>query len=203
MVTQSIINLLLISLTNGISLSVLVKLKWSDIINNNNEESVLTFKRQIVLGKSVIILDKQIVIKLTQFFQDTMTLYGNERYKEKKRTELSYTQLPNLDLPIFITNKKTPLTQPSLHREVRKALHQIGFKHADKFTTQSTLIMYGRRVVDLKGQHKPTIRLLKKHFNYRSTDQLFQFLYINEYKGNQGKELGELKSPFEHILYDI
>ena len=62
--------------------------------------------------------------------------------------------------------------------------------------------MYGRRIIELKGIHGPTLKLLKKRLNFRTTHKLFQFLEIDEQKGNIGNELQEYESIHDHILYD-
>jgi len=199
-VTQGMILLLLISLTNGIRLSLLLKFKWSDIFIDNKKDSILTLKEEIILKKNKLIINSDILKKIFIYYKKAMVTSGISVLAGNK---ISYTNEPNLDYSIIMTSRGNPLTQPSLHREMTRALHELGFIHADKFSTKSTLIMYGRRIIELKGDHKPTIKLLKEHFNFRSTQALFDFLYINEYKGNKGTSIRGFNSVWEHILYDV
>jgi len=204
-ITNGIAILLLLSLTNGIRLSLLLKLKWSDFFLINEKESTMTFKKKIKFGDSCLNISEEILNRVQSFFSTSMRFYGIDMEKKKviNLKGLTYETLPNLEYPLVISNKGNQLTQPSLHRELIKALHELGFIHADKFTTKSTLIMYGRRIIELKGDHKPTIKHLKEHFNFRSTQDLFNFLYIDEHKGDKGIRIKGFDTVWEHILYDV
>jgi len=204
-ITNGIAILLLLSLTNGIRLSLLLKLKWSDFFLINEKESTMTFKKKIKFEGSYLNISEEILNRVQSFFSTSMYFYGIDMEKKKviNPKGLTYETLPSLEYPLVISNKGNQLTQPSLHRELIKALRDLGFQHADKFTTKSTLIMYGRRIIELKGDHKPTIKHLKEHFNFRSTQDLFNFLYINEYKGNKGVQIKGFNTIWEHVLYDV
>lgn len=203
LITHSIVILLLISLTNGIRLSSLLRLKWSDILIVDQENASMSFKKEVTFKNHILCLNDDVLKKINMYFISAMKVLGVTIDRIANPKESTYKIIPNINLPFILTNKGTGLTQPSLHRELIKALHELEFIHANKFTTKSTLIMYGRRIIELKGSHKPAIQLLKEHFNFKSTTKLFGFLYISEYKGDKGKEIKEFDSVFEHILYDI
>lgn len=199
---NSIWSLLLISLYNGISISRLLDLKWKDILIEKHTEKGLEF--EIV---SSFKLDNY-TIKILEIVKNRLLLHFKPRKKTVfdfgvfKYVEFQYIResQPQLDSPVFITNTGKPLTQNSLSREIKTALNSWSFPHADKFTTKSTLIMWGRRIIEIRGDHKPTIKALKKHFNFKSEYELFKFLCINynkEVKGNMRKNM------FEEIFYDL
>ena len=202
-ITQGIRLLLFMSLMNGVRLSTIIKLKWSDIINFDNQQSLVVLSKVFTFDRFNFTMNSELAQKVLSYFQESMKLRGYDDLKIVNDTEIQYTTKPNLNHPVFITNKGNPLTQPNLHREVRNALNQMGFQYANRFTTKSTLIMYGRRIIELKGNHSPTIKLLKKRFNIRSTNKLFEFLFINEYKGNEGQSIEGFENIHDHILYDI
>ena len=108
--------------------------------------------------------------------------------------------IPQLNSSVFITNTGIALTQHSLSREIKSALKWWAFPHTDKFTSKSPLIMWGRRIIEIRGDHKPTIKALKQHFNFKSQDELFKFLCIDYKKEVKGKTKNIL---FEEILYDL
>jgi len=203
LITQGMVVLLLISLTNGIRLSSLLKLKWVDIINLNQKDSLLLFKKKIVFKNKELIINEDIMKKIGFYFENLMQFYGETGISYEGKERVSFINQPDIDSSIFVSNKGNTLTQNSLHRELHNALKLLGFQHWNKFTTKSTLIMYGRRIIELKGQHKPTIKLLKEHYNFRIIQKLFEFLYIDEYKGNVGKQIKGFNSISEHILYNV
>jgi hypothetical protein len=115
-----------------------------------------------------------------------------------------YKESIDLNTPIFVTNHNTPITQPSLLREIKKVLKLMNFPHFKIITTKSPMIMYGRKIIEIRGDHKPTINALKEHFNFRTKKELFEFLKIDynskkddyEFKGKVRKTI------FDEILYD-
>jgi integrase len=195
----SMIIVLLISLTNGLRLSSLLTLKWSDLFSIDRTKKVIELRQDIKIGGKNLKISEDLFKKIDFYFSRIM----EDNKTIKKGNQISFERMPNLNSWVILTNRGNRLSQSSLNREMKKALKQLGFSHVDKFTTKSTEIMFGRRIIELKGNHKPTIKLLKEHFNFRSTNKLFDFLFINEYKGNKGNWIGGFKSVFDHILYDI
>ncbi|SNR33847.1 hypothetical protein [Lutibacter flavus] len=223
---KSVLVLLMISLTNGIRPSSLLKLIWSDffVAGKNGILDCYTLKDSIKISRHQIKLDhntkKKILLQFKCLFLNFDSEIDIDNYQLTILKELPDPKIhglitidnklilkneaPSLNDSCFITNKMNTLTQPSLNREIKNALREVGFQHADKFKTESTMIMYGRRILDLKGNHTPTIRALVKHFNRRSKKDLFKFLYIDFERGSiRPKYLGEFTNIFEHVLYDI
>lgn len=199
-----VICLLMISLTNGIRPSLLLKLKWSDLFEKGTDEGMDCFylKETFNLDRHTLQIDFNTMKLLMNYFKHMHQNAGSILYSDKR--QLTFLgEAPIIDKNCFVTNRKNALTQPSLFREIKNALLEVGFRHHEKFTTKSTLIMYGRRVIELKGDHVLTIKALKKHFSIRSTQDLFEFLYIDNAKGSNNPDIGEFSSVFEHILYDI
>ena len=197
---ESIRILLLLSLYNGIRPSTLIRLKWKDILKIDEIEKTVGIVKLCAFEGYNIKVGKEIATRLLYHLDS-----ANERmtgvtesldFKPKQR--ILYASL-FLSKSIFVTNTDNPLTQPSLSREITKALNDWKFPHTGKFTSKSTLITYGRRIIEVKGDHKPTIQILKQHFNFRSQKELFDFLYI-DYKKIKGKRRATI---FEEILYDL
>lgn len=199
-VINSVRILLLMSLYNGIRPSILIKLKWKDIVEINEEEETVEIRKFVTIDRFIIKIGHEIESKLLdhlKFFLER-TLKIELFYKNAKKRQ--FDKKPSLEGYVFVTNTDRQLTQPSLLREIKNALNFWNFQHTNKFKTYSTLIMYGRKVIEIKGDHKQTIQKLKEHYNFRSTKQLFDFLEI-DYKTDSFK--GKVrKNMFEEILYD-
>lgn len=201
--TQAIVSVLTLSLTNGIRLSTLLNLKWSDLFikGTNLYHPYLIIKKKVTLGRFQLHIDMGTAEKILLYYQGILYYKGIEAFNIKDKLTF-HGELPDLDDHCFVNNQQNPITSHNIKRYLDTALKELNFEHAKKFTLKSTLIMYGRRIVELKGNHKPTIQLLKEHFKYRRAYDLFKFLYISEQKGNKG-EIIEINSVFDHILYDI
>lgn len=201
--TQSLLVLLMLSLTNGIRLSTLLDLKWSDLfsIGVNLTSLCLIIKKKVTLGRFQLQIDTGTAEKILIYYQGILHQNGITGYYDSDKLTFD-GELPDLDDNCFVNNQQNPITSHNIKRYLDTALKELNFEHAKKITLKSTLIMYGRRIVELKGNHKPTIQLLKEHFKYRRAYDLFKFLHISEQKGNKG-EIIEINSVFDHILYDI
>jgi hypothetical protein len=201
-IESSIRILLLLSLYNGIRLSTLLKLNWKDIVEIDENKKEIIILDICILGEYTIKIGNEAKEMLLNHIKSKLKRDGN--YKEFElfqKQKDGYLTRPKLDTPIFITNTYNPLTQHSLSREIEKVLNYWKFPHTNKFTTKSTLIMYGRRIIEIKGDHQLTIKKLKEHFNFRGKKQLLKFLYIDneEYKLFKGKK----PNIFQAILYDL
>lgn len=210
-VTNSIRLLLIISLYNGIKPSTLIRLKWQDIIEIDNDEQSISIKDYLIFEDYYINISEWLKEKLLYHFEKILEHSKDNPLEEDKnarysiRGKIRYKSSPNLNSYLFVMNTGNQITQPSLSREIKKALNQMGFPHANKITSKSTVIMYGRRIIEIKGDHKPTIQKLKEHFNFRSKEELFKFLYIDlkqekkefQFKGKTRETI------FDEILYDL
>jgi integrase len=205
-VINSVRLLLLISLYNGIRPSKLLGLKWRDIIQIDEEvKKPAQIKKKIIFDNQIIKINKGFESSLLTHFVYTMD----------KSTDIArfyskgwfYPEDSNFDSSVFVTNRYNSLTQPSLSREIKKALQNLRFPHAEHLTSNSTVIMYGRRIMEIKGDHKPTIKKLKEHFKFKSKKELFDFLYLTGSREKE-KEIYNFKGKvrkniFEGILYDF
>jgi len=211
-ITNSIRLLLLISLYNGIRPSSLLRLKWHEILEiqifkiNNDEVKTIQLKRDIVFENHKIKIPKEFRDNLLRHFIYSMTKTNNTSRHFSKGGYVCPEEA-NLNSSVFITNRYGSLTQPSLSREIKKSLNDLKFPHAEKITSTSTVIMYGRRIMEIKGDHKPTIQKLKEHFNFKSKKELFEFLHLTGSR-EKDKEIYNFKGKvrkniFEGILYDF
>lgn len=201
-VTNSIRILLLMSLYNGIRTSTLIKLKWKDIVKIDENEKTVEILTLGTLDEYTIRIGKEIIDKLTYHLKLSIERATDIELRMVNDYQIRYVKKPNLNTPVFVTNTDNALTQPSLSREIKKALNHWKFPHAEKLTSKSTVIMYGRKIIEIKGDHKPTIKKLKEHFNFKSQKDLFDFLHIdyNKEKAFKGKPRPNI---FEEILYDL
>lgn len=204
LVYNSVRILLLIGLYNGIRLSSLLKLRWIDILIDKTTDKFFEVKKSIILNDKIInigsIDDGIIVTHLGKHFLAN----GIKTHKARTKNTMFYKESIDLNTPIFVTNHNTPITQPSLLREIKKVLELMNFPHFNIITTKSPMIMFGRKIIEIRGDHKPTINALKEHFNFRTKKELFEFLKIDynskkddyEFKGKVRKTI------FDEILYD-
>lgn len=203
-IVNSIRLLLLISLYNGIKLTKLLKLRWSDVIDINQETKRVSIREKIVFGDYYINIDKKFIKLLDVNLHFSLEQFHNiDTYKfESMNKHYKHEAFNGF---VFITNTGNPITQPSLSREIKKALNHLNFPHADKMISNSTIIMYGRRIIEIKGDHRPTIKKLKEHFKFRSKKELFDFLYLTGSKEKTSTNFkGKMrKNIFEDILYDF
>lgn len=204
-VSYSIRLLLVISLYNGIRPSKLLQLKWHDFIQVNEEEKSIEIRKNPFIDKQRITIGKEIRERLLYHFQLSMERTRNIKFYSFGSSKKQYSTKPITNNYVFVMNTENPITQPSLSREIKKTLIQLKFPHAKKMISNSTLIMYGRRIIEIKGDHKPTIKKLKEHFNFKSKKELFEFLYLGGSKSNDKYNFkGKIrKNIFEDILYDL
>ncbi len=197
---NSIWLLLLISLYNGVRISKLLDLKWKDIIKEGKTKDDFEILSSFTLdGFKITIVEVVRQNLLNHFNPRIKKTFRKETFSFNYYAPDSIT-IPQLNSSVFITNTGIALTQHSLSREIKSALKWWAFPHTDKFTSKSPLIMWGRRIIEIRGDHKPTIKALKQHFNFKSQDELFKFLCIDYKKEVKGKTKNIL---FEEILYDL
>jgi hypothetical protein len=199
-ITNSIRILLLLSLYNGIRPSTLIRLKWKDIVKIDKKKKTIQINRLSHFEGYHIKIGNESVQKLLYHLELSILRATGEQLSPISPLVRGYKKKPSfLAKPIFVTNADTQLTQPSLSREINKALNFWKFPFTERFTSKSTVIMYGRRIIEIKGDHTNTIKKLKQHFNFRSQVELFKFLYI-DYKKIKGRTRSTI---FEEILYDL
>ncbi|CAG5087424.1 hypothetical protein [Parvicella tangerina] len=199
-IDYSIKSLLLISLTNGVRMASLLRLKWSDIMLYNASEKYYSFKTNFHFESRDMVLNEGLIQQLFYLFTK---VFGHPSTTDLTKNKIIFGKGLDLEANVFITNRGLPLKQSSLSRELRNVLNKLEFNFVDDFTMNSTLIMYGRRVIEIMGVHPPTIKALKERLKFRTVRELFDFLEIDELKGNDGSPIGTYSSPFEQILYDI
>lgn len=206
-ITSSVRLLLLISLYNGIKPSSLIRLKWHQLIHIDEEEKTIEIRKLFVFENKKIKIYKEFEKNLLEHFLYTAGESQNITFHFKASRKQKFSERPSLESNVFVTNKNNPLTQPSLSREIKKALQNLKFPHSEKLTSTSTVIMYGRRIMEIKGDHKPTIQKLKEHFKFKSKKELFDFLHLTGSR-DKAKEIYNFKGKvrkniFEGILYDF
>lgn len=149
--------LMLLSLHNGIKMSALLKIESSDVYfkkDSLSPEAIMFYNHKLVLSESV-----------TSAFNDYFFKYGFEK-----------------SLPLFRTNRGNRISSSSLQRELTSVMKQFGHKYYMSFNPDSFLISWGRRVISIKGDHKPTIKALKERLNLKTEKDLHIFLHLHDPK---------------------
>lgn len=207
-VTNSIRLMLLLSVYNGIRPSTLVHLNWKDIIQIDKTQKTIEIREFSNFAGYTIKICKEFSDKFLYHFELGMDrLPKNPLEIADKRYQISnkvkFKKMPKLDSPVFVMNTDSRITQPSLSREIKKGLQRMEFPHSDKLTSKSTVIMYGRRILEIKGNHKMTIKRLKEHFNFKSERELFKFLSLDHDRAGLRFKGRMRQNMFEEILYDL
>lgn len=104
---------------------------------------------------------------------------------------------------IFLNKNFKPISPNNLAREMRAALFHLGHGNPDNFKANSTLIMWARRIIEIKGDHKATIRKLKKHFYFRTKLELAKFLSLVDEDGKIEFEGIKHPNKFEEVAFDF
>jgi hypothetical protein len=191
----SIILLLLISMYSGIRMSKLLNLTWEGIIKYDDFYKNIYVSNSINFNGYTINLNENLKTILEYHFRNISKIKNGI---QSDRIE-KFDSLPNLQGKIFLMNNGNPITQPSLSREIKNVLQRIKFPYWDKVTNKTPLIMFGRRILEIKGDHKSTIAALVDFFNFRSKRQLFKFLYIDY---NPKKDIYEFKGKSRNNIFD-
>jgi len=108
-----------------------------------------------------------------------------------------------LNHSIFVKNDLTPIIPNNLAREIRAALFHLGHGNPDDFKANSTLIMWARRIIEIKGDHKATIQILKERFYFRTKRELAKFLGLIDEKGKIEFEGKRYSNKFEEVSFDF
>lgn len=207
-VTNSIRLMLLLSVYNGIRPSTLIRLDWKDIVQIDKTQKTIEIRKLINLGDYHVRIGKELRDKFLYHFELRMDRLpksplevADMRYSIPEKVK--FKRMPKMDSPVFVMNTDSRISQPSLSREIKKGLRQMEFPHFDKLTSKTTVIMYGRRILEIKGNHKMTIKRLKEHFNFKSEAELFRFLSL-DYDKTGLKFNGRMRrNMFEEILYNL
>lgn len=187
---RSIKILLLISLYNGVRPTSLLGLNWQDIYTFVKPKNKRKVKKSTQLNGKTIKIPLEAARLLGSHINEgiDMNWEFETRHEDFKKTEIDIANKINHQppLPVFFTNRNNRIASQSLLREIKNTLRVLGFRHTDKFKLNSTILMFGRKVIEVKGNHKTTVYLLKHHLKYSSVTKMFRSLKI-DYKNKKGK----------------
>lgn len=219
--TDSINILLLLSLLSGKRPSALISMKWSDLIYFNKSSYIreMIDKELSPVGKYEKTFYVQIKhnvsfggieFRIPESLKDRIILhfdaYGKSDEWERPFNSYSARLTSNMGKPaidflnknIFTNNNGKPLSQGNISRTIKKGLVNIGFPFAHMFTPNSTEIMWGRRIIEIKGNNYMIVSALAKHFGRITIQSLCDKLEI-EVPDKEEKGTLDL---FELLLYD-
>lgn len=161
--------LLYYALLSGIKISQLAYIKWEDIYDPNSERSIKTKKIFNFCGIEIPIPSKV----------ETHYLVGAKYIKNK-------CQLTDYVLKY---NDGSDFDPKHLTRDIRLWLKLVDYPYYEQFVSESTQIMFGRRVLQVHGYDKEIIQGLKKHLKKRSVNELMEFLYILQKEEEPQREI--------------
>lgn len=173
--------LLLISLHNGIKINTLLKLKNSDIvikIDNYGSKNV----EKILFDGNELVVNSSVNFAILSYFH----AYGFDP-----------------SIPLFRTNRGNAISSSSLHRELQETMKVLGHKYYKAFTSDSFVISWGRKIITIKGFHKPTIKALKEHLKIKTEKQLFKYLCIEPSDFPKDITLRYERDIYKAISYDF
>ena len=168
--------LMLLSLNNGIKMSALLRIQNSAVLCKND-----TYRPGAYLIEAIIFRNRKLILSETtkSAFQAYFFKYGF-----------------NDSEPLFRTNRGNRINSSSLQRELTSVMKQFGHKYYMFFNSDSFLISWGQRVISIKGDHKPTIKALKKWLNIKTEKDLHKFLRLQ----NPKKDFS-IKGKYEKDIY--
>lgn len=170
--------LMLLSLHNGIKMSTLLKLETSDVYLKKDSHS----PKEIIFNNHKLVLSTSVKSAFSIYFFK----YGFEH-----------------SLPLFRTNRGNRISSSSLQREITFVMKQFGHKYYNSFNPDSFLISWGRRIISIKGDHKPTVKALKERLKLKTEEDLHIFLNLqNPKKGYSIKGRYE-KDIYKAITYSF
>lgn len=167
--------LMLLSLQNGHKLNSLLSLKISDIITENGEPIGVNFR-----GKPLTIC------------KETLAILKRSIYFSDESDEL-----------LFKTNRGYGISSSSIYREVPAAMKRFGHKYWEKFEADTLLISWGRKVISVKGNHKPTIRAVKDRLKLKTLTELQSYLKIEASESVFKEKRNYQKDIYKAIAYDF
>ncbi len=205
--SNSIRILLLLSIYTGLKPSLLLNLKWEDIYAIDEQNKTMKPNGSFKIQNHEYFLER-IIIPLLNYHcpyypKNVVRPYVNDRTcNEVLYLKMAYSKHKN-DY-VFILSNGNKIPQQSLSREIKIGLKNIDFPYWNSVTTTSTQIMYGRRILEIMGDHKPSIRELKKKLNCTTTKDLFELLHVLRAKNEISLFKGKRReSIFEIANYDL
>lgn len=161
--------LLYYALLSGIKISQLAYIKWEDIYDPNSERGIKTKKIFNFCGIEIPIPSKG----------ETHYLVGSKYIRNK-------CQLTDYVLKY---NDGSDFDPKHLTRDIRLWLKLVDYPYYEQFVSESTQIMFGRRVLQVHGYDKEILQGLKKHLKKRSVNELMEFLHILQKEEEPQREI--------------
>lgn len=175
--TRSIYLLIVICLYNGLRPAFLKNLCWKNFVEINNDDKTFKIHSEFKYRGKIIIIpiifEEEInrLCPINSSFSIHRNLGTFQPYIESK-----FENYIKNNPKVFISPKGGDLQLQSLKRDIQKTLKKLDFPYWNQVTTLSFQRMWGRRILEINGDHKPTISQLKKHFNMKSKRELLLFL---------------------------
>lgn len=203
--SRSIYVLIVLCMYNGLRPAFLKDLCWKDFVEINDENKSFKIPSEFKYRGRIVIIPNTFakeIIKLCpicDILQIRLRLNTFRPYNKK----IIDHYISN-DLEVFTSAKGGPLQLQSLKRDIQKILKNFDFPYWNQVTTLSFQRMWGRRILEINGDHKPTLRELKKHFNLKSNRELFLLLDVLKSKSEVSTFKGKRRETYsDYINYSM
>lgn len=230
---NSIRLMLWLSLYSGIRLSEFLKLTWDALLYFETDTKRVYIKNFVVISRVKFViptdLRRELLLHFANYllgkhFQNFILDYSPNGIltpnpiiddwegfgsrvigDESENSYFEVKESPSAFLPdkIFLKSNFTLISPNNLAREMRSSLFHLGHDNPEKFKANSTLIMWARRILEIKGDHKATIQFLKKHFYFKTKLELASFLSLTDDKGKIEFEGVRHSNKFEAMSFDF
>lgn len=202
---RSIYFLMVLCHYNGLRPAFLKDLRWKDFVSVNEEDKTLKIHSEFEYRGKIIIIPYKYsrTVNLLCPISNKMKV-GNSLDTDQPYLRMEIEKF-NVNNPlVFISAKGGPLHLQSLKRDMQKTLKHLKFPFWNKISTFSFQRMWGRRILEMNGDHKPTIRELKAHLNLRSKKELFTFLDVLQTKSEVFSFKGTKREAYsDYVNYEM
>jgi len=212
--------LLLLGLYSGGKPSDFLSMQWNYLFAFDSERKFIYLKKEIKLcGKQFVIPEKlnrilcnTLAISLIMAHRSgrmDVVVDSKGKYHEDFKTGhfgFDCKNVPEelLAKSIFITSKGNKIHPQNLSREINNSLKDMSILPHGSIKANSTQIMWGRRIIEIRGDHKATVKALMRHFKRKTVKELATFLFLIDENSGEIEFAGQKrKNISEEITYDI
>lgn len=203
--SRSIYILIVLCLYNGLRPAFLKDLCWKDFVEINDESKSFKIPSEFKYRGRIIVIPNTCakeIIKLCPICGELQIGLKLNTFRPYNKKTIDHYILNNLK--VFTSAKGGPLQLQSLKRDIQKTLKNFDFPYWNQVTTLSFQKMWGRRILEINGDHKPTMRELKKHFNLKSNRELFLLLDVLKSKSEVSTFKGKRRETYsDYINYSM
>ena len=164
--------LLLTSIIEGLPLYRIARLQWDELYDC--KDGKISLKEETPYRKNIL--------AMPEYLNNQFISYYKLVYNPLVKTSFMKNK-------IFLSRTGKAIDDKNIPLLLKEIMPLMEFKYADKFNVDSTLIMFGRRIIEVKGLNKKVIRFLRTHLtNVRTELEVLNFLEVTK-KGIENNEI--------------